>query len=323
MFSVLLVPSASYHVDEVGPLGEELAQRGHKVAIGTRFGYWDGVSPALRRFDLPVFAYREMDSWVDGLSLLLVLNDWGVNTKPLVERAAETGTLTIAKVEGAQDFDDLDVGRSRDAYRTSQVIFGQGLNDDEALTGCDVRIVGSSRLEGIWNQPARRPPPAKAVINLNFTYGVLEEERDLWLSTAVEGCRSAGVPFVLSVHPAEKSDLGGEYPVADQPVRHLLTQSSVLISRFSTVPFEAMARGVPFVYHNPHKEKVGAFADPGGAFEISHDSRSLAVALAEASKWNSDYRNRAEAFLRRQVDIHPDRPSAVRAADVIDSLIAR
>ncbi len=28
--------------------------------------------------------------------------------------------------------------------------------------------------------------------------------------------------------------------------------SSALISPFSTVPFEAMARGVPFVYHNPY-----------------------------------------------------------------------
>jgi hypothetical protein len=48
-----------------------------------------------------------------------------------------------------------------------------------------------------------------------------------------------------------------------------LTEASVLVSRFSTVPFEAMARGVPFVYHNPHGETVPTFMNPDGGNAMS------------------------------------------------------
>ncbi len=39
--------------------------------------------------------------------------------------------------------------------------------------------------------------------------------------------------------------------------------------------------------------------------------------------WQTDYRDRAEKFFRRQVDIDDLRPSEVRAADVIIEEIAR
>jgi glycosyltransferase involved in cell wall biosynthesis len=97
----------------------------------------------------------------------------------------------------------------------------------------------------------------------------------------------------------------------------------VLVSRFSTVPFEAIARGIPFVYHNPHGERVPTFTDPAGAFLVSRSSNELAVAFTTALSWRDWYRDRAEKFFRRQVDVDDDRPSEVRAADVIVEEIAQ
>jgi hypothetical protein len=122
---------------------------------------------------------------------------------------------------------------------------------------------------------------------------------------------------VVSLHPTEATELPDGVPVATESMASLLTHCSVLISRFSTVPFEAMARGVPFVYHNPHAETVPTFATPDGAFDISTSASELGDALVDAMRWRADYRDRAEAFFRQQVDIDPDASPARRAAEVI------
>ena len=99
------------------------------------------------------------------------------------------------------------------------------------------------------------------------------------------------------------------------PLRH--HRAGLLVSRFSTVLFEAMARGVPVVYHNPHGERVPTFTRPDGAFLVSTTADELADAMGTALTWRDGYRDRAEAFFRRQVDVCEQRPSEVRAADVI------
>ena len=100
---------------------------------------------------------------------------------------------------------------------------------------------------------------------------------------------------------------------------HLLTTAGVLVSRFSTVPFEAMARGVPFVYHNPHGEKVPTFTQPHGAFDITTSSDGLANALGSLDSAGANHRERSEAFFRAQISIE-ETPAFIRAADAIVTL---
>jgi hypothetical protein len=157
------------------------------------------------------------------------------------------------------------------------------------------------------------------VINLNFTYGVLEEVRELWLAGAVAGCRRAGIPFVVSTHPAERWRLPEGLPVAGAPIRHLLTRATALISRFSTVPFEAMSRGVPFVYFNPHEEEVPTFRHANEAFWTARSESELTRALREAATV-VDYRRQCRSFFLRQVDVDPSRPSEDRGAGIIAAI---
>jgi hypothetical protein len=125
---------------------------------------------------------------------------------------------------------------------------------------------------------------------------------------------------VVSRHPAERGDVRG-MAVATQPFRFEITRAGTLISRFSTVPFEAMARGVPFVYHNPHRERVPTFTDPLDAFRITGSTSDLVQALKEATEWRDDYRSRAGAFFLRQIDVDDGRTSEARTADVISRCI--
>lgn len=320
--SIVLMPSAAYHVKELGPLGEELRNRGHRVAIMVNDRRWPWTEPGLRGWDFPIYAFPAETGWTRSVAGIVALNDWGEDPHDVIVAANEHGVPTFAKVEGVQDFDDVDVHWTRNAYRTAAHILCQGTNDREALPRPVLtHIVGSSRLERIWAAPPRRLIDELAVVNLNFTYGVLEEARDMWVDTVIEAGRTAGIPLVFSLHPAEKTRPAGA-EISIQPISHLLTKASVLISRFSTVPFEAMARGVPFVYHNPHDEKVPTFLTPDDAFEVSHSAEELAEALVATREYASNYRPKCERFFRNQIDIDPDRDSAIRAADVIAGVLS-
>ena len=124
---------------------------------------------------------------------------------------------------------------------------------------------------------------------------------------------------LVSAHPAQRGRLIG-LPSAAKPFRHEITKAAVLVSRFSTVPFEAMARGVPFVYHNPHGERFPTFTEPSGAFRVCKSVEDLALALQEALAWRGAYRSRCAEFFERQVSTEPGHTPAARAAEVIATL---
>jgi hypothetical protein len=315
--SVVLIAEARYHVDELGPLHDVLQERGVKV----RFMQAPlTVEPALRA--IGEYTNRILPFAPDLIgrsAAVVVLNDWA-GLAEVVRVAGDAGVPTFAKVEGVQDFDDVDTERERRPYRNAAVILGQGQNDAEALPDKRVEIVGSTRLERIWHSPGV-PGGDDALVNLNFTYSVLSNARERWLTSVVEAVRRAAIPAIVSCHPAERvHDL--DLPLTPKPFRYAITQAGVLISRLSTVPFEAMGRGVPFIYHNPHGELVPTFTEPLDAFPITTSVDELVEALHEMRAWRSDYRSRAEKFFLRQVDVHPDIASEQRTADLICRVIA-
>ena len=320
---IVMTPSAAYHVDELGPMAVELAKRGIPVAFMVSDRRWEWTESGLRSWDFPVYAFPESTDWTGQVAGIVTLNDWGEEPHAAIVAANEQGVPTFAKVEGVQDFNDIDVPRVRNPYRTVRHVLCQGRSDAKALAdAADTHIVGNSRLEAIWNNPGRHAVSDLIVVNVNFTWGVLEEARSIWMDTVVAATKGLGYHTVFSLHPAEKSRPDG-VEISNLPMRHLLTQASVLISRFSTVPFEAMARGVPFVYHNPHDEAVPTFHDPGGAFEITTTAEELAAEIESSRQWVGHYRDRCEAFFREQIDIDPHTRSASRSAEAIKRLIER
>lgn len=310
--AVVLVPEALYHVDELGPLHDELLARGLKSRFMVAPQTADSAFVALGQYADRVLPFAP--DLIGTSAAVVVMNDWG-RLRPVVAAANEHGVPTFAKVEGVQDFDDVDTGRVRGAYRTASTVLGQGENDANALADRSLVVVGSSRLERIWNGPATEPG-AHGLVNLNFTYNVLAGARDAWMASVESAFRAVQVPAIVSRHPAERAQ-SSALRTAEKPFRYEVTRAGLLVSRFSTVPFEAMARGVPFVYHNPHHEQVPTFKDPLDGFLITSTSEELAAAITVALGWRDDYRDRSEKFFRRQVDIDPGRPSEVRAADVI------
>lgn len=225
---------------------------------------------------------------------------------------------TFAKVEGVQDWHDLDTGRSRNAYLSADVVLCQGDNDVAALSDRrdHLEVVGSDRLQRIWNDDLPHDRDPSVVANVNFTYGVLTEHRDLWVETVIEAAERAGLPVSLSMHPSETA----RYPdrAAPDPLRHLLTVHSIFVSRFSTAIYEAIARGCSCIYYNPHGERVETFQDPSGAFNVARTQHELQEALGEARHMSRHQaKARGEAFFSRQVSMVPGATVAERTAEAI------
>lgn len=318
--SIVLMPEAAYHVDELGPLANVLERRGHHVVFLVSDRRLTYVTAALRHQPQRVLRYPKAEVPADEVAVaagaVVVMNDWG-EASTIVEAANRNTVPTFGKVEGVQDFEDVDAPVTRRPYRRVQHVLAQGANDAAAVGEDRATIVGNSRLERLWlaEQP-KGPREDLVIVNVNFTYDVLPGVRERWLETAVAGCQRVQCPYVISLHPSEEPSLADPH-VAHEPMRHLLTRASALISRFSTVAFEAMARGVPFIYHNPHGERVPTFQEPDGAFPISHTLDELEEALEVVNRWRDGYRERCAPFFRAQVDVDPDRSAEERTAEVI------
>lgn len=316
--AIVLLAEAEYHVDELGPLADELRRRDRPV----RFMLSPATSGAARRsigrFASSVAAFDP--TAVGRAAAVVTMNDWG-ECRGLIERANDSGVPTFAKVEGVQDFDDVDTGRERRPYRTASIVLGQGRNDAVALADRDVFIVGSTRLERIWTDPVA-PRRDCVIANFNFTFQVLVAESERWLEGVRRAAKKCDLPLVVSAHPATRSAVYGAQ-VSDKPFRWEAGQGGILVSRFSTVPFEAMARGLGFVYHNPHGERVDAFDRPDGAFSISTNVDDLVCAIDEMSQVDpAERRRRSEGFFRGQVDVDPHNRSEHRAADIIMDVVS-
>ncbi|MEA2001609.1 MAG: hypothetical protein U9N84_06955, partial [Actinomycetota bacterium] len=287
-----------------------------RVAVGE--AHWARIATGLAWYESPVFALPESDRAVEDVAAVVTMKDWA-GYGEVVIAAKNAGIPTFAKVEGAQDFSDADTPYARAAYRSADYIFCQGQNDFDSLGGSR-HIVGSSRLERLRQAPLLPIQSDFVIINLNFTYGVLEQERAHWIESAVEACEALRVPYAVALHPAERRTTTVARATA-VPISRLLLRASVLVSRFSTVPFEAMARGIPFVYHNPHGELAATFANEEDAFRTTTGTDELAGAIEESRGWWADYRQRSGRFFTAQVDIDPEVSSADRAADRIVQLL--
>ncbi len=321
----LLLPSSAYHTDELIDFVDEARRRGLSPVAMLNEKRWATTGTELSRVDVPAVAALPPGDWLDEFDGLLTFNDWGEYFGDYVKHVAGRRTVSFAKVEGVQDWHDRDTGRIRNPYLSADVVLCQGDNDVRALEGRRERleVVGSARLEAIWTGPLPADAPPRVVGNVNFTYGVQDEHRDMWVETLREACERANVPLDLSLHPSESA----KYPglAAAAPIRHLMVQDSILVSRFSTVLFEGMARGCSVIYYNPHGEKVETFQHPEGAFDVARDPASLAD-LIQSSKVRkrAEAKERAAGFFTGQVSMVPGTSVAMRMADAIErNLVVR
>ena len=327
VYDVAFAPHKDYHVVTAFPIAELLRRCGLSVAfldLARLRRKDEGSQQAMEKLgekhchDLADFVAAG-----HGFEMLVVFNDWDPKVaRALVQDAREAGVATVGFVEGINDFADVDTGRQRDAYRSVEWVLGSGEDDRRYFRdlGRKFRVVGFPRITETLEGPVRAPLRRRAVINVNFSYGVLEDKRDAWVASAIEGCRLAGLDWIISRHPQDSADLSA-YPVDTRDFESVMRENAILVSRFSSCIIEALAMGRPVVYHNPGTEKVEKFREPLGAYSVSFDAASLARALeSELGRPGSVEKRRTE-FLKEHGDCyHNQDPHEAAARALLEIL---
>lgn len=313
---VAWVPHRGPDIDDLAGAAREMTLDG--IAAGLMFsdGDWERHRFAAYRWPVPSYRRAPAGAWLAELGAVVTTNDWSPEMRDLVETARRYGVPTIGRMLGVHDVDDLRTGRDRSVFRTVDTVLCQGAADAAVVDGFggSSLVVGNAMLESLWRRPAVSADAPTVVVHANFAAGQREDE-DAFLQSALAACRSLDLPVVVTgrVH-------GDSAEVDERPIGPVLSGASVLIARFGAAPFDAMARGVPFVYHDPHGEAMPLFADPMGAFDTTRSENDLRAAVTDAMSWRAMARDRSEVFFRHHVDI-TEIPSDRRIAHAVAGIV--
>lgn len=204
-------------------------------------------------------------------------NDWSSEEQDLIKAARQRGIPTTCLQEGCLDWGDA---FARMEWVDYPMIQGAATLRYLHRTSCFA--TGNPRFDSL--RPLPLPEQPRVMINCNFTYNVHEDARARWMSDAIGACRDAGVQFFISQHPRDVTEFPG-LPVlrSGAAVVHAhLADCSLLITRFSTIVYEALLLGRPVIYYNPHGERMTTFnEDAAGGLLKAYDRAQLDRALAE------------------------------------------
>ena len=321
---VVFFPHSAYHVLELSYVYEELKQDGIRgIFINSSIPYRDqGVLEEIKRLELPHLNYTNFRLFTSFKPKAAVcLCDWDLVVKPVIAEYKSQGVPTIGIVEGVQDYDDVDTGRPRNAYREVEHLFIPGDFDRKYFADHPhLYVAGISRIDKLWHEETEKSQEFDVLINVNFTYGVLEDKRDEWIRDVVDSCERLGYTYTISQHHADMADLSS-YNVSEEPLYSLLRKSDVFVTRFSTTVMESLALKTPVVYYNPKIEKIDKFVDPVGAYEYVSDSEQLQGALEKAKHGWSEVEEPVKKFLAQHCNLNGKGSTKTIIAKKIKELI--
>ena len=323
---IVFFPHKDYHIKEISLLAPFLKDNDISfIVVDLSMHYRDeGVPKACEKYNIAKIGYSNFVLGNFKPKALITFNDWDPIVWSIIKGANECNIATIGIVEGIQDYDDADTKQDRRTYKTVKYVFIPGEHDRKYFSGSNpnVYIGGVSRIHEMHNsnKKAVLNPNKIALINSNFSYGVLVEHRDSWLTSAVNACYKAGYKPVITKHPADKGTLFRDL-VTNKSFYEALDDTTVLISRFASGILEAMAVKKPVIYFNPHGERADKFQSPNGAFSIINNEVELFNELSELEIKYPSYSKRFEAYLEEHCGIKVNPSKTI--ADTISKDILR
>lgn len=274
---IAFIPSSDTHVKTFYPITKYLEdfrfltlpckKEGAEEMLNKLGIEWETYSPRV------LLAHRP--------DVVAVANDWGLSERAAVTEARALGIPTVCIQEGSLDF------ANRKPYRMkwADFAFVQGPVTPKFLDRESYFITGNPRFDSIKKEGLPKKP--LVVINLNFTYGVEDRHALSWIRDVVWACKELGLDFFISRHPRDKHEFPGLPVERSDPVSvyvHLL-RSSILVTRFSTLVYEAALMGRGVVYYNPHGEDMRTFnEDDSGGIEKACNRKELKKSLAQVSQ---------------------------------------
>jgi FkbM family methyltransferase len=312
---IVFVCLVDYQLRNAASIARVLLERGHGCVIldnstlissGKRQLPQDenSVFEGIERIVIREEHYKR--DWLATAQVVLIYNDWAPYFHDAIEHRALLGLPTVGIIEGISDFLRVDFNKYRRLpYRRTEYLLLAGEDDERFFPDRITHVVGLPAIERLWRKEPVFPRSPLAVINVNFTYGVLEWHRRRFVDAAIEACQRVGIAYIITQHPADDGLRAG-YPVSTKSQYTLIDEGSLFISRFATGLLESLASGKPVVYFNPHGERVDKFTSPMGAFQIAKDVDELEMAIRDTLsdiENGVDFRQRAARFLKRHTNV--------------------
>jgi GT2 family glycosyltransferase len=320
--AVVIICQVNYHVRNAAQLLPSLRNQGYRcivmdnstfVARGARKSSEDDRAGIQESEYVLVQQGPYGSDWLANASLVVTYNDFNDDFREALEFRRLLGNRSVSVVEGINDFLRVDFAEPRYLpYRRCDTVFLAGSHDRRYFTDRETYVTGLPIIEALINKKVQFPSEPLAILNVNFTYGALEDRRDEFVTAAAAAFKLAGWQWVITQHPMDQGVLDG-MPVSRMSQYELIDTGSVFVSRFATGILEALASGKPAIYFNPHGEQVTKFKDPNGAFFVANNSEELVSALENTRREieaGVDFRGRASDFLEKHTGYALGGPSA-------------
>ncbi|MDO4699758.1 MAG: glycosyltransferase [Moraxella sp.] len=324
---LLFFPHKDYHVQVIYLLKSYLDSLGISFLVVDFSSHYrdEGVKKSTKLYKLPKIGYSNFILGNFNPKLLVVFNDWDPILRSILLAAKKSGIATMGIVEGIQDYLDADTKQDRKAYQVVDHLFLPGEFDRKYFSGSNQNILigGIPRIFKMYHETknvhkkkfiSQKPT---ILINSNFSYGVLEDKRDEWLSLAVGACQANGFNVVISRHPADRGELFADL-VTDKSFYDVLMSCDACISRFASSMLESMAVGVMPIYFNPHDEQVDKFKSPKGAYPIANTLNDLNYVLENLEVFYEKYCVNFNGFLSEHSGSLEEDPAKIIAEGIID-----
>jgi FkbM family methyltransferase len=333
---VVFICRNDYHLRSAAAFTRELRLRGYPCVVLDDSAFLSGGLRQLPPEENKIFRGTERikidkppygPDWLSTARLVIAFNDFNDDLREALEYRHRLGLPSVCIVEGINDFLRVDFQDYRHLpYRRCDYVFLAGSDDKRYFEDRQTYIVGLPVIESLATKSPTFPEKPLAVLNVNFTYGVLEEAREQFIVKARNAFAACGYEWVITKHPMDKADFSG-YPVSGLTQYELIDRCSVFVSRFATGILEALASGKPAIYFNPHNEKVEKFKSPLGAYEIATTEEELVLALHNVAKdieSGVDFRERALPFLEWHTAYQPDGQRVThRLANAVTEILER
>lgn len=302
------------HVSIFAPVAQRLAAIGLRiqfVAIGGH-RFEAQAKAALQGAGLAGLDVGEMGRIATPQDVVCLGNDWGPRRLVAwLARLEARGVPLVGVVEGAR------FGLPRLYRHVNHLLCWGPSGLDIGAQGA--RIVGSPVIEAARALAGPRPQLPRALVNYKFS-GTAEDDGFVWGAAVIAAARAIDPDYVLSTHPSSRG-VPADVRVSHAPFPALLREATVLITKASTVIYEALAADVSVIYYPAPGEVRAEFGDPRGAFQIAESPEhllELARAYAAAPAFPADA---AADFLGRHVSVDPARPAVERMAEAIIEIL--
>lgn len=325
-YDVVFIPHKDYHFKTMALISKKLEKQNISSCILDITDYYRDERVRKEALNFPNIELLDLSIFLrEGINykLLVCMNDWdGMVVKPLIINAKKSNRKTLGIVEGINDFLDVDTNMRITPYQITEYLFLTGEHDKQFFKEKEKKCftVGIPRLHNFLKEKPKFPKKPLVVINVNFSYGVLEDKREYWLNSVLEACKILNFEYIITQHPEDSANLS-KYNISKLDMYETIRQGSIVISRFGSIILEALAMGKPVVYHNPHNEKVLKFQEPMNAYSCSFDVQSLVEAIKYELSLKVDYRQRANDFLNHHCNINESKNSAKLCAKYIKEIL--